>query len=536
VLINLVSDSDHVMGSWLFTPDTLNRLGTATDNETGNPNTNYCWGYDAFGNRTIQAGSSAAFQVGSPTCTPAAEASFSSTWAHYTTANNNRLTSTSQAPGGVSYDASGDVVNDGVNQYLYDGDGRVCAVASAPVSGGTILTGYIYNAGGERVSKGTIATWSCDPAISGFTAMNDYVLGPGGEQVTEMAVSATNTMAWQHTNVYAAGKLFATYDDNGLHFYFNDVVGTRRIQTDYAGVMEQSCSGLPFGDGLNCSNSIQFPTEHHFTGKERDTESGLDYFGARYYASAVGRFTSPDWSAKEDPVPYAVLGDPQSLNLYSYVRNNPLSHSDPDGHDCPTCQMILNWLSGNHSSSASAAGVAAQSTSRSGPLTVTAGVATGSAKASASYGTNTSLSAKVNGSVASVTAKEGSNSTTQVDALNANAGAHAGVGTDAKTGIGASAGAGAGAYVLSGSQTETVAIGSVTITGTATGNVGVGANASASVGTGGVSASAGLTPGFGGALSFGISWGGMTASGGASVKGNGQTTTTNINTPTIQPQ
>jgi RHS repeat-associated protein len=446
------------------------------------------------------------------------------------------LTSTSQAPGGVSYDASGDVVNDGVNQYLYDGDGRVCAVASAPVSGGTILTGYIYNAGGERVSKGTIATWSCDPAISGFTAMNDYVLGPGGEQVTEMAVSATNTMAWQHTNVYAAGKLFATYDDNGLHFYFNDVVGTRRIQTDYAGVMEQSCSGLPFGDGLNCSNSIQFPTEHHFTGKERDTESGLDYFGARYYASAVGRFTSPDWSAKEDPVPYAVLGDPQSLNLYSYVRNNPLSHSDPDGHDCPTCQMILNWLSGNHSSSASAAGVAAQSTSRSGPLTVTAGVATGSAKASASYGTNTSLSAKVNGSVASVTAKEGSNSTTQVDALNANAGAHAGVGTDAKTGIGASAGAGAGAYVLSGSQTETVAIGSVTITGTATGNVGVGANASASVGTGGVSASAGLTPGFGGALSFGISWGGMTASGGASVKGNGQTTTTNINTPTIQPQ
>jgi RHS repeat-associated protein len=63
-----------------------------------------------------------------------------------------------------------------------------------------------------------------------------------------------------------------------------------------------------------------------FTGKERDAESGLDYFGARYYASNMGRWMSPDWSAQEEPVPYAKLGNPQTLNLYSYVQNNPLSH------------------------------------------------------------------------------------------------------------------------------------------------------------------------------------------------------------------
>jgi RHS repeat-associated protein len=68
------------------------------------------------------------------------------------------------------------------------------------------------------------------------------------------------------------------------------------------------------------------------TGKERDSESGNDYFEARYYSSAMGRFLSPDWSAKEEPVPYADLDDPQSLNLYAYVRNNPLSKADPDGH------------------------------------------------------------------------------------------------------------------------------------------------------------------------------------------------------------
>jgi RHS repeat-associated protein len=71
---------------------------------------------------------------------------------------------------------------------------------------------------------------------------------------------------------------------------------------------------------------------YSFTGKERDQETGNDYFGARYYNSNVGRWLSPDWSAKVEPVPYAKLGDPQSLNLYSYVYNSPMSRFDSDGH------------------------------------------------------------------------------------------------------------------------------------------------------------------------------------------------------------
>jgi RHS repeat-associated protein len=68
------------------------------------------------------------------------------------------------------------------------------------------------------------------------------------------------------------------------------------------------------------------------TGKERDTESGNDYFGARYFSSAMGRFLSPDWSAKIEPVPYSKRDDPQTLNLYAYVMNNPLGRVDADGH------------------------------------------------------------------------------------------------------------------------------------------------------------------------------------------------------------
>ena len=65
-----------------------------------------------------------------------------------------------------------------------------------------------------------------------------------------------------------------------------------------------------------------------FTAKLRDYESGLnlDYFGARYYAGALGRFTSPD-----APFIDQTRLDPQSWNLYGYVRNNPLRYIDPDG-------------------------------------------------------------------------------------------------------------------------------------------------------------------------------------------------------------
>lgn len=63
------------------------------------------------------------------------------------------------------------------------------------------------------------------------------------------------------------------------------------------------------------------------TGKERDAETGLDYFGARYLSAAQGRFTSPD-----TPLLDQHPGDPQSWNLYSYVRNNPLRYTDPTGH------------------------------------------------------------------------------------------------------------------------------------------------------------------------------------------------------------
>jgi RHS repeat-associated protein len=262
---------------------------------------------------------------------------------------NNQISSggwaTAQGPfvsGTPSYDASGNMTNDLQNQYLYDAEGRVCAMQGPAISGiPGALVGYLYDAEGNRVGKGTLTSFSCNPDTNGFTLTAEYVLGQSGEQVSELDGAGN----WVHTNAYAGGQLIATYDtasggtyaSPALHYQLADWLGTRRMQVSPAGAVEEACTSLPFGDQLTCgltnATTADDATEHHFTGKERDSESGLDYFGARYLNSGLGRFLSPDWSAQAEPVPYAKLGDPQSLNLYSYVLNNPISSVDADGHD-----------------------------------------------------------------------------------------------------------------------------------------------------------------------------------------------------------
>ncbi len=146
-------------------------------------------------------------------------------------------------------------------------------------------------------------------------------------------MDATSAISWQYTNVYANGELLATYDNTGLHFALNDWLGTKRVQASPAGAVELNCWNLPFNDGFGCSGPGSDSSNLHYTGKEHDPYTALDLFGAREYTNFSGRFLSPDWSTKPEDVPYADLSNPQSLNLYSYVNNNPLSKTDKDGHD-----------------------------------------------------------------------------------------------------------------------------------------------------------------------------------------------------------
>jgi RHS repeat-associated protein len=115
------------------------------------------------------------------------------------------------------------------------------------------------------------------------------------------------------------------------HFYFADHLGTVSLIVNANGSIESKSEFDPYG--VEVDGNGWDANHYKFTGKERDIESGLDYFGARYYGSTMGRFLSPDWADKPEAVPYSDLSDPQSLNLYGYVRNNPLKTVDSDGHD-----------------------------------------------------------------------------------------------------------------------------------------------------------------------------------------------------------
>jgi uncharacterized protein RhaS with RHS repeats len=213
------------MGTWTFQYDTLNRLiaGEPAQGNSSNNGLNLCWSYDGFGNRTAESA-----QSGDCPTLP----SVPTATATYNSKNRVIWTTVNAAVNGFTYDAAGNVTNDNKNAYLYDAEGRICAVANTPVSGFTTYTGYLYDADGTRVAKGAITSWSCDPSTNGFSTTSDYVLGLGGEQLTEMGVSATatancpaNSPCWQHTNVWAGGKLLGTYDKDGLHFYFDDPAG-----------------------------------------------------------------------------------------------------------------------------------------------------------------------------------------------------------------------------------------------------------------------------------------------------------------------
>lgn len=336
---DIIAHSDSVTGDFGMIYDDLDRLIVAKAVSNVTAQSNYpgyfnCFAYDAYGNRLSEAMSTTGCQSSPP----------KDSWANYNAANNQMQSPNSM--GAVQYDASGNMLKDGRNQYWYDAEGRVCA---SQLLGGGSAYQYVYDAEGARIAIGALssvpspATATCAmPFGSSFTTQYSYLVDQSGDQVTEL----DNSGYFLHSNIWIAGGLEATYDKTALHFNFEDPVGTKRAQGNVLGQLDETCVSLPFGNdtndpyGADCtaaSNGLHTGDddgEIHFSQKERDTETGNDYFLARYYNSAWGRFITPDWSAKVQPVPYAAFTDPQSLNLYAYVRNSPLLHYDADGHGC----------------------------------------------------------------------------------------------------------------------------------------------------------------------------------------------------------
>ena len=301
---NVVNAADTVNGNWAYGYDSLNRLTSALS-----PSTGVSWSYDSFGNRGQQMpilGSAP-----SPVAT-------------YSTATN-RLD-------GVCYDAAGNVLDDGpcplygAHKYAYDAEEKM-------ISSNYGNTTYIYDAEGRRVAK----------ANSG-TVSNVYFYDVAGHVASE--ANGANVIV--RSEIYAGSRHLATYQGTNIFYNHASWLGTDAARSDATGTLCETLSSLPFGDAQQTSGTC-FPSPTFFTGKERDTESGLDYFGARHYSSTMGRFMSPDpgWFFAADP------SNPQSWNGYAYAMNNPLSNVDPDGYDCIYLNDAGNGVESNdqHSNS-----------------------------------------------------------------------------------------------------------------------------------------------------------------------------------------
>jgi len=288
-VFQIVNNRDNTR-TQAFTYDTLNRIATAQT-----PNSNL-WGasyvIDAWGNLTNMNQNPQKTYGDNLQAAPAT--------------TSNQLT-------GYCYDAAGNLTGWGTcpsSVYVYDGENRVKTTEGV---------NYTYDGDGERVKKD-----------SGKLYWTGTASGP----LTETDLSGNPTADY----VFFNGKRIARVDlpAGDVRYYYSDHLGSASVITTASGAIYKDSDYFPYGVeyGFIWSDT----NTYKFTGKERDTETGLDYFGARYYWSNMGRWMSPDWAARPTTVPYAEFGDPQSLNQYGYVRNNPLSHADADGH-CPECAV-----------------------------------------------------------------------------------------------------------------------------------------------------------------------------------------------------
>jgi RHS repeat-associated protein len=258
----------------------LSTLSQTSGNATGCSSVfSLSWTYDAWGNRTDQ-------NVTAGTCN-----SF-----HATVGTNNRLASP------YAYDAAGNMTSDGTHTYTYDAENRLIAV------GGGTTASYSYDPSGRRAAKTTGGTTT------------SYVYDQAGNVVFN-----TQGSSWVTTYLYFAGGLLAQYKIGLTLFIHGDRLGSTHLVTFMNQSHSDNLDYLPFGEQLTGDTS----TTHKFTGQERDAESNLDYFGARQYSSQNGRFMTADPLG----MGAADLTNPQSLNQYAYVGNNPTNVTDPSGMD-----------------------------------------------------------------------------------------------------------------------------------------------------------------------------------------------------------
>jgi RHS repeat-associated protein len=262
--------------------DGFSRLTSAQEtNSSSQLNWNQVYQYDNYGNRAVTSG-----YIPYPILTPDALSQYVETIGG-SQVNRNHWT-------GATFDNAGNgnaVIGSG-RTFTYDAENRM--TASTEPSTGAIS--YGYDGDGRRVQK-TVGT-----------SVTVYVYDASGEVAAE----------------------YGSPTDTGTAYLNADHLGSTRLMTNGSEIKHYDY--FPFGEDIGQgigARDATYPTGAYpgtpdsqamkFTGKERDAETGLDYFGARYFSGAQGRFTSPDALFIDQHLLF-----PQSWNLYTYAGNSPL--------------------------------------------------------------------------------------------------------------------------------------------------------------------------------------------------------------------
>ena len=230
---------------------------------------------------------------------------------------NNRQTSYNG--GTLSYDANGNLTNDGTNTYTWNARNQLSQITA----GGAVQARYTYDALGRRTAK----------AIGGGAAMQ--YLYDGANAVQETQGTTINPILVG----LGIDERFARNDVAGRTYFLTDALGSTIGLTDPTGALIGQYQYDPYGNVTQSGTTTGFTNPYQYTGREADGP-GLYYYRARYYSPMLGRFIS------EDP-----MGLAAGPNGYAYVGGDPLSHTDPLG-------LWVNW-SGTEQAFAGVEGVGA---------------------------------------------------------------------------------------------------------------------------------------------------------------------------------
>ncbi len=265
--------------------DVVSRLTNITHNGPGGIIEALTYQYDAAGNRTSLTRSN-----GTASLLPAAVTS-----ATYDAANEQ----IAFAGATRTYDANGNLTNDGANTYQWDARNRLIAI-----SGPSLSASFSYDALGRRVSK----------TINGVASMYHY------DQKDIVMESQGSAVVATYLRKLCLDIAFIRQTSSGSEYYHADALDSSLVLTNATGAATDHYQYEPFGTSQHIGTSTN---PFQFTGREGDT-SELFYYRARYYGPRFGRFLS------EDPIRLNGGG----TNFYMYVQNNPIRFIDPLGLVC----------------------------------------------------------------------------------------------------------------------------------------------------------------------------------------------------------